>query len=265
MVGQNVAADVAEKESHMAPPPTSAVKSARRALEVLEHFDRIQKPQSLTDISAALGYPPSSTLALLKSLHTLEYLSFNFEDKTYSPTMRVAMLGAWVQRWMFCDGLLINLMEQLQRDTGETMILGMQNDLHVQYIHVVQSHHSLRYHLHPGTLRPIQQTAAGIMLLTTLSQDAIARLVREMNSRGGRQVSLNELQRELNEARGRGFAFTENRVTEGAGTIAMLTPKTADGRRTVVGVAGPLARLRPNFDQIVDAMRRRLREHSGTG
>lgn len=244
---------------------TAAVKSARRALEVLEHFDFVQRPQSLTEIAEALGYPPSSTLALLKSLQNLNYLSYDLANKTYSPTMKIAMLGAWVQRWMFRDGLLINLMERLQKETGETVILGMQNDLHVQYIHVVQSHHSLRYHLHPGALRPIHRTAAGLMLLTTQSRDAIVRLVRQLNTRGGLQIELGDLLEELDEARSRGFAFTSNRVTEGAGTIAMLTPKVADGRHTVVGVAGPLSRLVPNLDRIVAAMRALIREHDTPG
>ena len=233
-----------------------AVKSARRALEVLRFFDFVQQPQTLTDIASGLGYPPSSTLALLKSLQSLDYLSFDPGTRAYSPTMQVAMLGAWVQGRLFRDGILVNLMEQVQEATGETVVLGMQNDLHVQYIHVVQARHLLRYHLHPGTLRPVHCTATGMALLANQSGDAVARLLRQLRKRSGVDVDAADLAERLAAVRTTGYASSANAVTEGAGTIAVLAPKIADGRATVLGVAGPLSRLDRNRDAIVASLRR---------
>jgi hypothetical protein len=143
---------------------------------------------------------------------------------------------------VFRDGVLIRLMEALQEATGETVVLGMQNDLHVQYIHVVQARHLLRYHLHPGTFRPIHSTAAGRMLLAHQSRDAIARLVRQLDRRGGVTLDLDAFWDGLQEVRVAGYAWSANQVTEGAGTMAMLAPKMADGRATVLGVAASSVR-----------------------
>lgn len=233
-----------------------SVKSARRVVEVLQHFDYVQRPQSLTEIATALGYPASSTSALLKSLQALDLLSYDLEHRAYSPTVQVAMLGAWVQGRIFQDGVVVTLMEKVQEATGETVILGMQNDLHVQYIHVVQARHLLRYHLHPGTLRPIHRTAAGRMLLAHQSREAVARLVRHLNKRAGLNVDADQLHCELAAIRAAGYAMSANQVTEGAGTIAVLAPKIADGRATVLGVAGPSSRLDPNRAKIVESLRR---------
>ncbi len=249
----------AESDCDPAPAATAAVKSARRVLEVLKHFDYVQRPQSLTDIASGLGYPPSSTSALLKSLQAMDFLSYDLEKRTYSPTMQVALLGAWVQGRIFRDGVVVSLMEEVQEATGETVILGMQNDLHVQYIHVVQARHLLRYHLHPGTLRPIHRTAAGRMLLAHQPREAVARLVRQLNKRAGLSVDVEQLHRELADIRAAGYACSANQVTEGAGTIAVLAPKIADGRATVLGVAGPLSRLEPNRARIVESLRRIVR------
>ncbi len=238
------------------PAPSAAVKSARRVMEVLQHFDYVQRPQTLTDIATSLGYPPSSTLALLKSLQAMDFLSYDLEKRAYSPTMQVAMLGAWVQGRVFRDGVLVRLMEEIQDATGETVILGMQNDLHVQYIHVVQARHLLRYHLHPGTLRPIHRTAAGRMLLAHQPREAVTRLVRHLNKRAGLSVDAEQLLGELAAIRAAGYAWSANQVTEGAGTIAVLAPKIADGRATVLGVAGPLSRLEPHRARIVEHLRR---------
>lgn len=238
------------------PPGTATVKSARRVFEVLRHFDTVQHPQSLTEIATALSYPPSSTSALLKSLQALDLLSYDLERRAYSPTMQIAMLGAWVQERLFRDGVLVTLMERLQEATGETVILGMQNDLHVQYIHVVQARHLLRYHLHPGTLRPIHSTAAGRMLLAHQPREAVCRVVRQLSKRAGLAVDANQLHRELAAIRAAGYAASANQVTEGAGTIAVLAPKIADGRATTLGVAGPMSRLGPNHERIVESLRR---------
>ena len=239
-------------------PTPAAVKSARRVLEVLRRFDHVQRPQTLSEIATGLGYPASSTLALLKSLQALDYLSYDFEKRAYSPTMQVAMLGAWVQGRLFRDGVLVSLMEQVQEATGETVILGMQNDLHVQYIHVVQARHLLRYHLHPGTLRPIHSTAAGRMLLAQQPRDAVARLVLQLEKRSGVLLDADQLHRDLAAIREAGYAASANVVTDGAGTIAVLAPKIADGRATVLGVAGPLSRLDKEHESIVASLRRIL-------
>ncbi len=231
-----------------------AVKSARRAIQVLEHFDHVQRPQSLTEIAVGLGIPTSSALAILKSLQGMEYLSYDLERRTYSPTMRVAMLGAWVQGQLFRDGVLVSLMERIQEATGETVVLGMQNDLHVQYIHVVQARHLLRYHLHPGTFRPVHSTAAGRMLLAQQPREAVSRLVRQLDRRTGVRVALDPLWRELQAIRAAGYAWSANQVTQGAGTLAVLAPRTADGRNTVLGVAGPLSRLEPGRERIRDSL-----------
>ena len=236
----------------------TAVKSARRTLEVLRYFDHVQRPQTLTEIASGLGYPPSSTLALLKSLQALDYLSYDFDKRAWSPTMQVAMLGAWVQGRLFRDGVLVNLMDQVQEATGETVVLGMQNDLHVQYIHVVQARHLLRYHLHPGTLRPIHRTAAGLVLLAQQSREAVARLLRQLKKRSGLVIDVELLHRRLEDVRAAGYAVSANAYTEGAGTIAVLAPKIADGRATVLGVAGPLSRLDVNQASIVESLKRIL-------
>ena len=73
-----------------------AVKSARRAFEILELFERERRPLALKDILDDRGYPASSGSALLKSLVTLGYLDYDNDRRTYFPTMRIAALGARV-------------------------------------------------------------------------------------------------------------------------------------------------------------------------
>ncbi|HYF18084.1 MAG TPA: helix-turn-helix domain-containing protein [Ramlibacter sp.] len=72
------------------------VKSAVRALEVLELFDRLQREASVGEVARLLGYPLSSTSVLLSTMMGCGYLRAGAAQHTYVPTPRLARLGAWI-------------------------------------------------------------------------------------------------------------------------------------------------------------------------
>ncbi len=72
------------------------VKSATRAIEILELFCKVRQPQAMSEIAIALGYPQSSTTVLLKTLVTLGYLNFYRKARVYFPTPKVTSLCYWV-------------------------------------------------------------------------------------------------------------------------------------------------------------------------
>ena len=101
----------------MASEPESqrkVVKSAARVIQTLEFFDEKKCALSVAEIAAQHGWPHSSTSALMASLVTLGYLHYDATRRTYLPTMRVALLGDWVQDDSFKDGQLMRLMHHLR-------------------------------------------------------------------------------------------------------------------------------------------------------
>ena len=69
------------------------VKSAMRTLALLDYFRRTKASASVTELSAALETPQSSTSVLLKSLVSLNYLEYDSETRRFLPSYRVALLG----------------------------------------------------------------------------------------------------------------------------------------------------------------------------
>jgi len=134
------------------------VKSAKRALEILEVFGRHKRPLALKEVLDELGYPTSSGSALMKSLVALGYLDYDRERRTYFPTMRITVLGAWVPGVLFGDGPLLETLEDLHRATGETIVLAVQSDLHAQYVHVLPSPEPLQLRAPPGA--PTRSTSS---------------------------------------------------------------------------------------------------------
>lgn len=195
----------------------ASVKSADRVIAILELFAHRQKPLNLTEIASELGYPMSSVLALLKSLCASEYLRFNQESKTYMPTLRVPMLGSWIMGELFQNGSIIALMDQIQKETSETVILGARNGLHAQYLHTVQSQRLLRYYQKPGQVRPMTQSAVGKALLMQFTNNEISHFILQLNQNTTLERTLVKEQNileDIRKARQAGYAMTD-RLTQG--------------------------------------------------
>lgn len=241
----------------------SVVKSAGRVLEILELFDEVQAPMQLTDIARRLNYPAPSALALLKSLQAMDYVSFDPIQKSYSPTIRVAMLGGWLQGQVFLNGAVVSLMNALMEQIGETVMLGMQNDIYAQYVHTVQSARALRYFLKPGTLRPICRSATGHALLSAQPDEQVRKLLKKVNARlEGTDDLVDEkaLLSELARVRKRGYAYSDQ-LTDGIGAIAMVLPYKANGRAMTIGIGGPIGRVKPRVSELVDLMKGAIEAH----
>ena len=247
----------------------TAVKSARRAFEVLEAFDRHRRPLALKELLDELGYPASSGSALLKSLVAMGYLDYDRDRRTYFPTMRLAVLGSWVPDALFGEGRLLAALEELHRKTGETVVLAVQSDLHAQYIHLIHSNEPLQFRAPPGTRRPLARSGMGWVLLSAKGDAEIERLRLRINAEDdGPKLGREELMARVNEVRTRGYAFSKHTVSEGVGIIGAALPKGPFGRVYAVGAAGYVSRLERKEHEIVrelKAMVRRLSEQQGEG
>jgi DNA-binding IclR family transcriptional regulator len=169
-----------------APTRPSVVKSAGRALEILEFFDEVRRESQVVEIAARLGYPQSSTSVLLKSLAQLGYLDYDARTRTYLPTARVALLGTWLDEGPVRDGRLIHMLEELSRATADTIILSARNGIFAHYIHVIQARTALRFHVPQGSRRLVVWSASGFALLAETDDEQIRALVPS-GSRGTAQ------------------------------------------------------------------------------
>jgi DNA-binding IclR family transcriptional regulator len=233
-----------------------AIKSAKRALEILEVFARHKRPLALKEVLDELGYPTSSGSALMKSLVALGYLDYDRERRTYFPTMRIHVLGHWVPGVLFGDGPLLAGLEDLQARTGQTVVLAVQSDLHAQYVHVLPAPEPLQLRAPPGTLRPLARSGMGLVLLSAKKDAEVERLRRRINASGDDIAQTREeLMTRVNEVRARGYAFSRNTISPGIGILGAALPRGPFGRTFAVGVAGRVPDLEENRDEIVDALR----------
>ena len=234
----------------------AVVKSAQRAFAILELFELERRPLSLTEVTQALGYPTSSTAALLKSLVVTGYLEFDRARRAYRPTMRIAVLGQWVHEGLFGEGAILAAAHRLHAETSLTVVLAAQSDLHAQYLHLVHSSEPLKAMVTPGQLRPLASSGMGLVLLSAQSDAEVRRLVRRINYlRRDGAVDQADLLVRLHEVRARGYAFSKDAVSPGFGLIGVLAPRQADARQLAIGVTGRSEELTAREAELVSGLR----------
>ena len=246
---------------------SATVKSARRVFEVLEFFDRHQRPATVIEVATSLEYPQSSTSALMRTMRSLGYLYYRGSDRSYVTTARVALLGQWVDNAYYRDHRLQTLMQDISQRTGETIMLAARNGLHAQYVHAVQASVSMRLFVPNGTLRPLTQSAAGLALLSAHSDAEIARLVRRLNVEENhvQPIVLKTLMQSVKEVREQGYAFSLGLYRPSAGAVAILLPTPEDAPPLALVVAGVIDELRGARDRIIELTRAAIALHLADG
>jgi DNA-binding IclR family transcriptional regulator len=217
------------------------VKSARRVFEVLEYFDRDRPAASVTDISRALAYPQSSTSVLLKCMRQLGYLYYNRQERTYRPTARVALLGAWVDEGGYRGGKVLNAIDRIAERVGETVVLSSAGiDYAVHHLHIVRADSDRAVVAHVGQSEPLLHSPQGLLLLASYPDAQIRLAIHRVNAEQENQdlrVNVATKLKELQQLRQQGWIIDPNcHADDGVGAVALLLPRRKGGDRLVLSV-----------------------------
>lgn len=254
-MAKKVTATVKVAAAESAREVAGVIKSAKRVLELFEFFAECRRPLAVSDVVRELDYPQSSASALLKSLARLGYLDYDRYRRHYRPTLRVALFGGWVHDDLYSHTNLSNLMDELhERSGGATVMLGMQNDIYVQYIHVVQSDQVASWYLKPGSLRPLCRSATGRMLLSLKSDVQVQQLLWRANAEEtdpSKRMNVHDLLHDVDQIRSQKYAVTEGTVNPNGGVIAIEMPTPQSQPPMALGIGGSIEMLRGSRERLL--------------
>jgi IclR family KDG regulon transcriptional repressor len=234
------------------------VKSAQRVVEVLEYFDRDRRAARVNDICNALSYPQSSTSELLRSLAALGYLYYNRSRRTYSPTARVTLLGAWVEPNLFRAGKAFAAVDRIAERTGETVVISSSGPAYMLYfIHVVQGANGAAIRAQVGQSEPLLHCPQGEVLVASYPDREIRLALHRINvfeKSPEHQFIPSQKFAELQALRQRGWKIAPTGFGPKKGAVAMLLPRRRGGNRLVLSVLGTRDVIEQRGDDILSVL-----------
>jgi len=237
------------------------IKSASRVLEILEIFDEPDRTFSVMEVARRLDYPQSSTSELLRSLVAQGYLLHDRKARTYHPTARVAVLGAWVQPSLFRDGKLLPLMDALAEECGEAVVLGSTVGVELKHVHVVGG--SLPQRLRGATCHHLLRSPFGWTLLSTLWRENVRKIVHRLNAESELEfrVRFDDLDVILENVSRQGYAVGP--IDEDYAAISVLLPKTMGDERLSIGLIASRTVIEAKRDALVRMLRGSIARYLG--
>lgn len=194
------------------------VKSARRALEILEHLTRISRPVSFSHLADELGYPRSSLHGLLTTLAEMGWVELDERTRTYNLGLRAWEAGRAYLRARDLVDRALPYMEGVRDELDETVQLAVLDGRDVVYVGRVDGSQRLVTSYSVGGRVGAHASSGGKALLSLLP-------VAEIDRRFGPAAlerytpatikSTRQLKAALAEARSRGYGVDEEEYTVG--------------------------------------------------
>lgn len=241
------------------------VKSATRVLEIFELFAELKHPLRQKEIIDRLGYPQSSATTLLKAMTARGYLQYDIARRQYFPTIRLSNLGNWLRSLV--DDTLLKVLRDLQFATSETTFAAVQNDVHVQYVKIVNSNQEIRFNVQEGSMRPLTDASAGWLLLSRLPPRDAERIVWQINAAAERDKRIDQkaFLAKIAALRDQDHCYAPNIPMLGGGSVVMLVNRHFRDIDMVIGVGAPVTRLDQNLDSIVARLRELVERYNSSG
>jgi DNA-binding IclR family transcriptional regulator len=236
---------------------SDTVKSAARALELLEIFALKRQRMSAANIGAILDYPKSSLNVLLKSLVSQGYLSFSPVDLMYFPTSKVTHLGDWLPAMNLGSEEILSELQRLRDRTGETITVTQPAGSRMRVLQALVGTAPIALQLDDKTTFAIAGTAVGQAFLSTLDVATLRRTVARLAAERGRSDVLDVEAEIAAVARIKelGYAAGYERVMPDVGAIAMPLTISGEAESLVLTVAGLSHRIRSEEARLIEELR----------
>lgn len=220
---------------------SNKAKIANRVIEVLDFFDDHHTEATVMDIVRRYNRPQSSTSELLLSLVNLGLLYKDPISRSYSPTPRAALLGSTTQPDIIRDGRLVSIIDRLVAQTGLGVAVFGMVGLNVQIFSwrggnsTLSTAHSQGFN--SGILERMSDSAAGLLLLSTIAQPRRDSAIRRLNAEASenRKFHFAEMSAQVDQIRTAGFARGVAGFGSIADTCAILLPDQSTNRPIAIG------------------------------
>lgn len=240
------------------------VKQAANVLDLIEFFAAHRRPATLAEIARHFDWPRSSAFKLLGTLVARGYL---YEPKAkggYYPAPVLAEMAGRIEEAQPIPADLHALLEELVQKTGETAVLAAASGAQALFLDAVESPSAIRYTARRGKTVPLHVTATGRALLSQMSPEdraAVLRKARFDRYTEGTLMDAGAVEAEIERSDKRGWFMGNAELTPGLGGVAVAL--SLPNRHLAVLVAGPMFRVQQRTDALAELLLAACREYEG--
>jgi DNA-binding IclR family transcriptional regulator len=196
--------------------------TAGRLLEILSVFRDSPVDLGVTELSERLGLDKSVVHRLLRSLTEYCFIERNPHTRRYRVGIRAWEVGQRYAGGTRLEDKVVPLLRPLVETSGGTGYVAALDGPDVVYLALINGPGPLRVHVDVGSRAPAHSGAVGKAMLAMLPEaDLRARLLGiELRALTSQTItSLEELMRELEDARLAGYALNRGEYIEGVGSV----------------------------------------------
>ena len=237
----------------------SGLKSLRKAMRILDCFSFQESRRTLTEISRCAGLPLSTTHRILATLRDIGLVEQEGGRDLYRLGLKLLELGSMVLANMEVHREALPFIEELVRETGETVHLGVFDGTQVVSIEKMDSPHGLASNITIGKGAPAYCTGVGKALLA-FQPDAVVDRVCRLGLVAYTPQTITDprkLRGELAQVRGQGCAVDNMEHQPDVRCVAAPVRNYSGGVIASLSVSGPATRI-PK--ERIPALAERVRE-----
>jgi DNA-binding IclR family transcriptional regulator len=219
------------------------VKSALRVLDIFELLADQDQGLNVSEISTKLGFPLSSTHALLKTLISRGYLVLELTNRKYRLGARLFEVGNQYIEDLSVVDIARAPMRHMRELCDETISLGIFDGVNgIILIRKNESSRALRIGNPLGTRLPVHASAMGKAILATWSWPEVENLVegRALDN----PVETSSLLKDLEGVKKTQIAYDMEESTEGVCAIATALNTGSNRSMTSLAIVVPSVRAR---------------------
>lgn len=199
------------------------VKSVSKAIHILSCFTPAEPELSLVEISSKLNIPKSTALNLLRTLESYGYIIRTYPSMNYRLGYAIMQLNYCTQMSMPIVRIALPFLEDLQVKTGKTIYLTTHINGKTLYLEVAHEHRRMFTYSISGKTLHMHCTGCGKSMLAYLPEQQIQEIL-DMHGLPAFTpytiTSKEQLFKELEQIRKRGYAFDHEEETLGVRCIA---------------------------------------------
>ena len=224
---------------------SESIRAVERALDVLMCFTSQTPELSMTQISELVGINKSTVHRLLATLEGKRFVERDPTTGAYRLGIRLIQMAFLTMEHNDLRRLATPFLHDLCDQYHENVNLSVLDDTDVVYVDVIESAQRIKLAASPGQRLPAFCTASGKAILAFVPEENVKSILERGMSRYTQNTILSQKAffENIQEARERGFALSEQEFEEGINAIAAPIYNSNGKPIASVSIAGPAYRL----------------------